>query len=146
VSLQEIFEDHATRNGFNRDDPVIFFSNRLKEACLSEDISQRTKVELVALKAEFSAEIAQKMIPDTIVTNYFALRMGSFEDLWTLRKRFTTQMACITFMTYLLSIGQRSPQKFYISQEKGSIWTSDFYSCNFYSCSDITANILINQF
>jgi transformation/transcription domain-associated protein len=54
--------------------------------------------------------------------------MLHYEDLWNLRKRFTSQMACLTFMTYVLSIGQRTPQKFYISLEKGNVWTSEFFS------------------
>lgn len=54
--------------------------------------------------------------------------MDSYEDLWTLRKRFTSQMACVTFMTYLLSVAQRTPQKFYISLENGNIWSPEFYS------------------
>jgi transformation/transcription domain-associated protein len=55
-------------------------------------------------------------------------KMDSYEELWFLRKRFTAQMACVTFMTYLLSIGQRNPQKFYISVEKGNIWMPELLS------------------
>ena len=54
--------------------------------------------------------------------------MSSFQDLWTLRKRFTTQMAGVTVMTYLLSIGNRLPQKFYISCEKGNIWLPELFA------------------
>ena len=49
-------------------------------------------MEIVGLKAEINAEIAQKLIPETIVSNYFWHKMASVEDLWTLRKRFTSQM------------------------------------------------------
>lgn len=53
--------------------------------------------------------------------------MDSFQDLWTLRKRFTGQMATVTFMSYLLSIGNRTPQKFSISCEKGNIWFTELF-------------------
>ena len=53
--------------------------------------------------------------------------MNTYQDLWTLRKRFTLQMACVTFMTYLLSIGQRHPHKYSISCSKGNIWMPEFY-------------------
>ena len=84
----------------------------------------------MGLKAEINAEIAQKLIPSNIVSNHFWQKMASVEDLWTLRKRFTAQMACVTFMTYLLSIGQRTPSKFYISQDTGAIWLPDLFSSN----------------
>lgn len=51
--------------------------------------------------------------------------MKSHEDLWTIRKQFTNQMAAVSFMTYALCIGQRHPHKFMISRNTGNIWTSE---------------------
>ena len=58
--------------------------------------------------------------------------MGSYQEFWTLRKRFTRQMATVTFMTYLLSIGHRYPQKFHISCDTGNIWASELMPSTFY--------------
>ncbi|KAJ3319442.1 hypothetical protein HDV06_006328 [Boothiomyces sp. JEL0866] len=128
VSLQEIYEDYAKKNGFKKDDPIIYYTNRLKEVYKATDCTKKTKNEMAVLKCEINQEISDKMIPDSILSNYFVARMATYEDLWTIRKRFTNQMACITFMTFLLSVGQRQPQKFNISCEKGNVWQSEFYS------------------
>ncbi|KAJ3373226.1 hypothetical protein HDU91_000939 [Kappamyces sp. JEL0680] len=128
VNLQEIYEDHARKSGFSKDDPIILYTNRLREACLAQDMSKRSKAETLGLKAEINAEISEKMIPETVVSTYFSTKMASFQDLWVLRKRFTSQMAAVSFMCYLLSIGGRIPQKFYISAEKGNIWLPELLS------------------
>ncbi|CAG8831232.1 23310_t:CDS:1, partial [Gigaspora margarita] len=51
--------------------------------------------------------------------------MKSHEDLWTIRKRFTSQMAAVSFMTYIMSINQRYPHKFMISRNTGNIWMTE---------------------
>jgi transformation/transcription domain-associated protein len=55
--------------------------------------------------------------------------MEDYTDIWFMRKQFTAQMAAVTFMTYILSVNQRSPPKFYISMKSGNIWTSDLLPC-----------------
>lgn len=50
----------------------------------------------------------------------------SSADLWLMRKSFTNQMALITFMSYVLCIGQRHPSKFFVSKKNGNIWVSEF--------------------
>jgi transformation/transcription domain-associated protein len=135
ISLQGIFELHAKESGFDKDYPIKYYTDRLRSACMNEDLSSKSvnsflnqKQEIISLKAEINQEISQKMIHDRLVTNYFWNIMVSFEDNWNLRKRFTNQMACVCFMTYLLSVGNRTPQKFYISKEKGTIWFPDLYA------------------
>ncbi|KAI8897674.1 hypothetical protein BC833DRAFT_539959 [Globomyces pollinis-pini] len=128
ITLQEIYEEHASKSGFHKDDPILLYTNRMREACLASDLTKKSKVELIALKAEINQEISEKLVPETILSKFFTERMLTYQDLWTIRKRFTTQMACVTFMTYLLCVGQRSPHRFSISCEKGNIWMPEFYS------------------
>lgn len=51
--------------------------------------------------------------------------MKSNEDLWTIRKQFTSQMAAVSFMTYIMSICQRHPHKFMISRNTGKLYTTE---------------------
>ena len=55
--------------------------------------------------------------------------MSSYQDLWYLRKLFSRQMACNTFMTHSLSIGHRYPQKMHISFSSGQVWNSELLPC-----------------
>ncbi|KAI8907173.1 hypothetical protein EDD86DRAFT_232632 [Gorgonomyces haynaldii] len=126
ATLQEIYEDYTQSQGFKKDDPIIFHIQKIKEVYSNgEEMAKRGKVELLNIKTEIMNAVAEKMIPDFILTKFFQRKMKSYMDLWTVRKRFTKQMAAVTFMTYLLSIGHRYPQKFHISAETGNIWASE---------------------
>nr|KAJ3422805.1 hypothetical protein HK105_006243 [Polyrhizophydium stewartii] len=134
ITLQDIYESHCLKVGIHKDDPVIFHINRIRQIFATVDINKKAqKVEILNLKTEIMEEIANKMIPETIVSEgaytrlpqYFRSRMQSYIDLWTFRKRFTAHLATMTFMTYLMSIGHRHPQKIHISPKTGSVWGSD---------------------
>ncbi len=46
-------------------------------------------------------------------------------DLWLIRKQFTHQMAAVSFMTFIMCIGGRSPGKLMISRSTGNIWVNE---------------------
>ncbi|KAJ3410576.1 hypothetical protein HDV05_003644 [Chytridiales sp. JEL 0842] len=125
VSLQDIYEDHCHQIGIHQDDPVLYYINRMKELYASGDVAKKGKVEILNFKTEIMEDIAAKMIPDTILANFMSKSMKSHTDLWLIRKQFTSQMAAVTFMTYLLSIGHRYPQRFHISLNSGNVWASE---------------------
>ncbi|KAH6575098.1 hypothetical protein BASA62_002135 [Batrachochytrium salamandrivorans] len=113
------------RLGIHKDDPIIFHAQRIRQIFASIDITRKAKVEILNLKTEIMEEIGNTLIPETILSEYFQARMVSYTDLWTFRKRFTSHLATMTFMTYLMSIGHRHPQKIFISPKTGSVWGSD---------------------
>ncbi|KAJ3326459.1 hypothetical protein HDU76_012906 [Blyttiomyces sp. JEL0837] len=125
TTLQEIYEDHCASSGIDKDDPILFHIHRMRELFASEDMARRGKVEILNLKTEIMEDIAARMIPETILSKFVAKSMDSYTDLWIMRKRFTNQMAAVTFMTHVLSIGHRYPQKFHISMQSGNVWASD---------------------
>jgi transformation/transcription domain-associated protein len=73
---------------------------------------------------ELMEEIASKLVPDNILTNYMARIVDSYNEFYLVRKRFTTQLACLSFMTYSMAMGHRTPQKMNISCQSGNIWSS----------------------
>ncbi|KAJ3100237.1 hypothetical protein HDU97_002421, partial [Phlyctochytrium planicorne] len=125
VTLQEVFEDHCAQTGMSKDDPYLYYISRMREFYQSENAAERGKVELLNLKTEIMEEISKRMIPDTILSRYMLKKMASYPDLWLMRKQFTAQMAAVTYMTYVVSIGQRYPHKFHISTKTGNIWVSE---------------------
>lgn len=52
--------------------------------------------------------------------------MDNANALWLLRKQFTTQMAAVTFMTYVMNCITRTPSRFHISRSTGQVYMSDF--------------------
>ncbi|TPX51638.1 hypothetical protein SeMB42_g00090 [Synchytrium endobioticum] len=125
MSLQDIYEEHCARTSQHKDEPIMYYINRMREIHHSEDMSKQGKVAFVNLKTEVMEDIAAKFVPDTILTNYMTRALESYSDFFSMRKHFCGQMATVTFMTYLLSINQRVPQKFFISVRTGNIWSSE---------------------
>ena len=52
--------------------------------------------------------------------------MPTANALWLLRKQFTTQMAAVTFMSYVLNCITRTPSRYHISRSTGLVYMSDF--------------------
>jgi len=48
-----------------------------------------------------------------------------YNDLWVFRKRFAAQMAAVSFLTYVMGIGQRHPHKMFISKATGNVFPMD---------------------
>lgn len=69
LSMYEMYEDHCNRSGIHKDDYIVFFLNRMRDVMVSEDISKRTKVDVLNLKTEIMEEISNRMIPDHILSN-----------------------------------------------------------------------------
>ncbi|KAI8979848.1 kinase-like domain-containing protein [Mycotypha africana] len=51
--------------------------------------------------------------------------MSSFSDYWMHRKRFISQYAAATFMTYLFNVGKRTPHRLIVSRQTGNIWMTE---------------------
>ncbi|KNC98645.1 histone acetyltransferase TRA1 [Spizellomyces punctatus DAOM BR117] len=128
ITLQEIWEDYCAQKGQHKDDPIMFYINRMRDVYASEEFAKRgklDKVEMLNLKAELLEDIASKFMPDNILTKFITKSLASYGELWTMRKHFTQSLAAVTFMTHVMSVGQRTPHKFHISRRSGSIWASD---------------------
>lgn len=52
--------------------------------------------------------------------------MADANNLWLLRKQFTTQMAAVTFQSYIMCCVTRTPSRYHISRSTGQIYMSDF--------------------
>ncbi|KAI8618395.1 hypothetical protein BC830DRAFT_946632 [Chytriomyces sp. MP71] len=124
-SLQDIFEQHCVESGIHKEEPILYFIQRMREMYLHADASKKGKVEILNLKTEIMDDIATRMVPENILTKYMLKHMKSYTDLWNMRKQFTNQMAAVTYMTYLFSISHRLPSKFNISMATGNVWASD---------------------
>ena len=57
--------------------------------------------------------------------------MASPNDLWHLRKHMTTSMSSFIFMTYVMSMADRRPQRIHISRATGKMHTSDMVPCEY---------------
>lgn len=140
ISLQGIYEDHCRRNGVSKDEPVLFTMEKMR--ALAEikqsvglpdslpyntytNMNQRSPEQSQVLRTEIFTAIQEKWVPNTIVLKYFQDIYPNFADFWLFRRQFSYQYAAIAFMTYVMHMNSRYPNKFSISRATGDIWGSE---------------------
>ncbi|KAE8346166.1 hypothetical protein BDV24DRAFT_124376 [Aspergillus arachidicola] len=140
ISMQGIYEDYCRRVGINKDDPVLFTMEKMRSLAetkqsVSEttaptylnmtNIPQRTPDQQQVLRTEILTAIQEKWVPSNIVLDYFQKTYPNFSDFWLFRRQFAYQYAAIAFMTYVMHMGNRYPNKIMISRTTGDIWSSE---------------------
>lgn len=141
ISLQGVYEDHCRRNGINKDEPVLFTMDKLRALTeargnvsphlhrrtpsSSTDVAQKYPSETAAMRLETFTAIQDRWVPATIVLHYFQQTYPSYSDFWLFRRNFSSQLAALTFMTYIMHMSARYPHKLAISRSHGSVWGSE---------------------
>ncbi|KAF2743549.1 hypothetical protein M011DRAFT_471297 [Sporormia fimetaria CBS 119925] len=119
INMQAIFEDYCRRTGVNKDEPVLFAIEKLR------NLSPKTHEMANSIRLETFTAIQQKFVPNTIMLDYFQATFPSFDEFWLFRRTFSYQLACLSFMTYVMHMSQRYPQKMNISRGSGRIWATE---------------------
>ncbi|PLW40616.1 hypothetical protein PCANC_13021 [Puccinia coronata f. sp. avenae] len=122
-SLQEIFESYCQEAGISRDDPFIAYAERLR----TFGFESVEDVDLITTKLEIGDEITTKLIPDTILKNFFYKSMRTAGDLWYFRKRMTIQYASFIFVSYIFSLSLRYPHRITFDRSSGAVFTTDMF-------------------
>lgn len=118
-TLHQIYDEFCAKKHLDRDAIQDFITTQLNIA--------HDKVlpapDITAVKVEIFSSIHSLFIPSTLLKEYFANLFTEFEDFWLFRKRFASQYATFVFMTFMLSINNRSPHKIYIDETSGNVHT-----------------------
>ena len=64
-------------------------------------------------------------VPSDLVLDYFKAIYPSFEDFWLFRRQFSHSFAALTFITYIMFMTQRYPQRHNVSRCTGSVVGTD---------------------
>ncbi|EAA58803.1 hypothetical protein AN8000.2 [Aspergillus nidulans FGSC A4] len=123
ISMQGIYEDYCRRIGINKDEPVLFTMEKMR--ALAETKQNRTTEQQQVLRTEMLTAIQEKWVPPTMVLDYFQKIYPNFSDFWLFRRQFAYQYAALAFMTYMMHMGNRYPNKIMISRSTGDIWGSE---------------------
>merc|ERR1712000_255475 len=79
-------------------------------------------------RLEIFNAIQEKWVPHTVALGYFQQVYPQFADFWLFRRQFSYQMAALTFMTYILYMHNRYPQKINIARGSGNVWGLELMS------------------
>ncbi|EPS72877.1 hypothetical protein M569_01879, partial [Genlisea aurea] len=119
----EVYENHCARNDREADSPITFFKEQLNQA-ISGQIAPETVVEL---RHQAFSEITKNFVTEGIFSQYMYKTLSSGNHTWAFKKQFAVQLALSSFMSYMLQIGGRSPNKILFAKNTGKIFQTDFH-------------------
>lgn len=122
----EVYEINCARNNREADMPITTFKEQLNQA-LSGQISPEGVAEL---RFQAYSEITRSYVNDNIFSQYMYKTIPNGNHLWAFKKQFAVQLALSCFMSYMLQIGGRSPNKTLFAKNTGKIFQTDFHPGN----------------
>lgn len=144
ITLQGVYEDHCRRMGMSKDEPVLFTMDKLRGALESKtsvsihdtlsvpaevnNMPQNKPEQTATARLEVFNAIQEKWVPSTLALEYFQKVFPQFAEFWLFRRQFSYQLSALTFMTYILYMHNRYPQKINIARGSGNIWGSELMS------------------
>lgn len=119
VTLQGIYEGYCRKKRLTREEPVLFAVKKLKELSpVSQEHAQQIRLQVYEA-------IQSRLVPNSIVLDYFRATYQSFSDFWLFRRQSSYQLAALTFMTYVMFMRDRTPARMAFSRASGNIWGSE---------------------
>ncbi|PKA60897.1 Serine/threonine-protein kinase ATR [Apostasia shenzhenica] len=119
----EVYEINCARHNREADLPITIFKEQLNQA-ISGQISPEGVLEL---RLQAYGEITRNVVNDNIFSQYMYKTIPNGNHLWTFKKQFAVQLALSCFMSYMLQIGGRSPNKTLFAKNTGKIFQTDFH-------------------
>lgn len=121
-TLQDIFEEYCESIGMDKNKVYDYYIEQIK-AANNKDLP---KPDVVAAKVEILSTIQQMYISKNVLKDYFKMLYKDFESFWVFRKTFTMRYATHCLMTYMMSIGNRTPSRIHINVESGDVFSTEF--------------------
>ncbi|KAH7318444.1 histone acetylase complex subunit [Stachybotrys elegans] len=129
ITLQAVYEDHCRRMGMVKDEPVLFTMEKLRGVLENKVPTQgKQDQQPQTTRLEVFNAIQEKWVPHTVALEYFQQVFPQFAEFWLFRRQFSYQLSAQTFMTYILYMHNRYPQKINIARGSGNIWGSELMS------------------
>ncbi|KAA8531972.1 hypothetical protein F0562_006886 [Nyssa sinensis] len=119
----EVYENHCARNDREADLPITYFKEQLNQA-ISGQISPDAVVDL---RLQAYNDITKNVVTDSILSQYMYKTLLSGNHMWAFKKQFAIQLALSSFMSFMLQIGGRSPNKILFAKNTGKIFQTDFH-------------------
>lgn len=119
----EVYENNCARNDREADLPITYFKEQLNQA-ISGQISPEA---IVDLRLQAYNDITKDLVNDSILSQYVYKTLLSGNHIWAFKKQFAIQLALSSFMSFMLQIGGRSPNKILFAKNTGKIFQTDFH-------------------
>ncbi|KAG2376186.1 uncharacterized protein HKW66_Vig0156600 [Vigna angularis] len=121
--ILQLFRVMNQMNDREADLPITYFKEQLNQA-ISGQISPEAVVDL---RLQAYNEITKNLVNDNIFSQYMYKTLPSGNHSWAFKKQFAVQLALSSFMSFMLQIGGRSPNKILFAKNTGKIFQTDFH-------------------
>ncbi|KAG8383733.1 hypothetical protein BUALT_Bualt04G0044600 [Buddleja alternifolia] len=127
----EVYENHCARNDKEADLPITYFKEQLNQA-ISGQISPEAVVDLRMqayndITKNIVTDDTKYVVTDSIFSQYMYKTLLNGNHTWAFKKQFAVQLALSSFMSFMLQIGGRSPNKILFAKNTGKIFQTDFH-------------------
>ncbi|KAL0379140.1 UNVERIFIED_CONTAM: putative transcription-associated protein 1 [Sesamum radiatum] len=119
----EVYENHCARNDREADLPITYFKEQLNQAICGQ-ISPEAVVDL---RLQAYNDITKSIVTESIFSQYMYKTLLNGNHTWAFKKQFAVQLALSSFMSFMLQIGGRSPNKILFAKNTGKIFQTDFH-------------------
>ncbi|KAJ7563398.1 hypothetical protein O6H91_03G108600 [Diphasiastrum complanatum] len=119
----EVYEINCARYGREADLPITHFKERLNPS-INGQLSPEAILEL---RLQTYNEITLNFVSENVFSQYMYKTLPTCNHLWTFKKQFAIQLALSGFMSYMLQIGGRSPNKILFAKNTGKVFQNDFH-------------------
>ncbi|PON46354.1 Phosphatidylinositol 3-kinase, Vps34 type [Parasponia andersonii] len=119
----EVYENHCVRNDKEADHPITYFKEQLNQATSG----QTSPEAIVDLRLQAYSDITKNLVTDRIFSQYMYKMLLNANHIWAFIKQFSIQFALSSFMSNMLQIGGRSPNKILFAKNTGKIYQTDFH-------------------
>ncbi|KAL8143397.1 hypothetical protein V2J09_016429 [Rumex salicifolius] len=119
----EVYENHCARTNREADLPITLFKEQLNQV-----VSGQISADAIAeLRLQAYNEMTRNHVPDNILSQFIYKILLNGNHMWAFKKQFATQLALSSFISYMLQIGGRSPNKILFAKNTGKIFQTDFH-------------------
>ena len=120
----EVYEINCARYGREPDAPISAFKAALDDAVTGK-VTGAENVLNLRLKA-FS-DVCQQHVTENIFSQFMYKTLPTGSHLWTFKRQMCQEMALSCFISALLRIGGRTPQKILFAKNTGKVFMLDFH-------------------
>ncbi|KNA06133.1 hypothetical protein SOVF_183880 [Spinacia oleracea] len=122
-TLLEVYDNHCARNDREADLPITLFKEQLNPAMAG----QLSTDAIIDLRLHAYNEVTRTRVPDNILSQFIYKTLLNGNHMWAFKKQFAAQLALSCFISYMLQIGGRSPNKILFAKNTGKVFQTDFH-------------------
>ena len=128
-SLGDIYNYGCQLKGMDPNTPIVTFRNTpIPQHLLGASVEEQRRTSELRREARQAIyeHICSTLVSEHILSQHMNETFSNPTALWQFKREFTIHLALTSFMSYVLFVGDRTPQKIVVALDSGEIKNVDF--------------------